>query len=270
MVEATQMNSHDSGEGYETSTLPCRTVARHVQSGKYVCGSNTSVGSVNVSVNLPLTRTGTGSPTDGREAQCEPSWSTRDTRAMHSSAAGASMRRCSIPTMSPRGTWCGFGARVLIALFARGGRRTRRSFRSRSSRRRSCVGGRGQPAACAAGRSSSGPGSPASGRISCVVSFADLCDRKMQAASIRQDVYYRCLAKTLAPGSLMLADHPRTVNLREDHLVRPLNAWIGGLFRPDNLDNTSTRPRASGRPRWPSSTTCRSRTSCARATSGRW
>lgn len=98
----------------------------------------------------------------------------------------------------------------------------------------------------------------------------DLCDRKMQAASIRQDVYYRCLAKTLAPGSLMLADHPRTVNLREDHLVRPLNAWIGGLFRPDNLDNTSTRPRASGRPRWPSSTTCRSRTSCARATSGRW
>lgn len=172
MVEATQMNSHDSGEGYETSTLPCRTVARHVQSGKYVCGSNTSVGSVDVSVNLPLTRTGTGSPTDGREAQCEPSWRTRDTRAMHSSAAGASMRRCSIPTMSPRGTWCGFGARVLIALFARGGRRTRRSFRSRSSRRRSCVGGRGQPAACAAGRSSSGPGSPASGRISCVVSFA--------------------------------------------------------------------------------------------------
>lgn len=43
-----------------------------------------------------------------------------------------------------------------------------------------------------------------------------ICDRRMQGAMIRKDhVYYRCLARTLAPGSTALADHPKTVNLRE-------------------------------------------------------
>jgi hypothetical protein len=38
----------------------------------------------------------------------------------------------------------------------------------------------------------------------------------MQRAVIRkQEVYYRCMARSLAPGSAELADHPRTVNLRE-------------------------------------------------------
>ncbi|OLF10484.1 hypothetical protein BLA60_14910 [Actinophytocola xinjiangensis] len=60
-----------------------------------------------------------------------------------------------------------------------------------------------------------------------------ICQRKMQGASICKDVYYRCIARTLAPGAAALADHPRTVNLREDHLLEPLNGWIGRLVRPE-------------------------------------
>ncbi len=61
----------------------------------------------------------------------------------------------------------------------------------------------------------------------------------MQGAVIRKhETYYRCTARTLAPGSIALADHPRTVNLRERDVVEPLNAWIGGLFSKENLDRT--------------------------------
>jgi hypothetical protein len=64
------------------------------------------------------------------------------------------------------------------------------------------------------------------------------CGRKMQGATIRKGAYYRCTARTMAPGSLQLADHPKTVNLREGVVVNALNAWIGELFHPDNVDHT--------------------------------
>jgi hypothetical protein len=48
----------------------------------------------------------------------------------------------------------------------------------------------------------------------------------------------RCAARTLAPGSAALADHPNTVNLREDVIVEALNRWIGRLFHPENVDQT--------------------------------
>ncbi len=60
----------------------------------------------------------------------------------------------------------------------------------------------------------------------------------MQAATIREGTYYRCLARTLAPGSLALADHPRPVNLPEIDVLAPLNAWIGELFTRENVDRT--------------------------------
>jgi hypothetical protein len=61
----------------------------------------------------------------------------------------------------------------------------------------------------------------------------------MQGAVIRKhEIYYRCLARTLAPGSAALADHPRTVNLREFDVLEPLNAWIGHLFDRRNVDRT--------------------------------
>lgn len=71
------------------------------------------------------------------------------------------------------------------------------------------------------------------GRFRC-----DLCERKMQGERIRQHAYYRCVARTLAPGSPHLADHPKTVNLREDHVIGPLNDWIGSLFAPEYRDQT--------------------------------
>jgi hypothetical protein len=66
-----------------------------------------------------------------------------------------------------------------------------------------------------------------------------LCGRRMQGAVIRKrETYYRCLARTLAPGSAALAGHPGTVNLREFDVVEPLNAWIGFLFAKVNVGRT--------------------------------
>jgi hypothetical protein len=66
----------------------------------------------------------------------------------------------------------------------------------------------------------------------------EICQRKMQGGMIRQRVLYRCIARRLAPGSIVLADHPKTINLREDVLTRPINRWIGRLFDREHLDET--------------------------------
>ncbi|WP_233594909.1 zinc ribbon domain-containing protein [Amycolatopsis sp. WAC 04169] len=66
----------------------------------------------------------------------------------------------------------------------------------------------------------------------------DICARRMQGAVIRKGIYYRCIARTMAPGSPVLADHPKTVNLREDVVIPPLNAWLCQVFDPDNRDET--------------------------------
>jgi hypothetical protein len=66
-----------------------------------------------------------------------------------------------------------------------------------------------------------------------------ICTRRMQGSTIRKVItYYRCHARTLAPGSAVLSDHPRTVNLREDVLLDPLNDWIWRLFDRANVDRT--------------------------------
>jgi hypothetical protein len=54
-----------------------------------------------------------------------------------------------------------------------------------------------------------------------------ICERKMQGATIRAGAYYRCTARTMAPGSALLRDHPKTVNLPEEPVVEALNGWIG-------------------------------------------
>lgn len=50
--------------------------------------------------------------------------------------------------------------------------------------------------------------------------------------------YYRCPARTLAPGSPALASHPPAVYLREGPLRDAVNSWIGHLFDPANVDRT--------------------------------
>ncbi|MGW7369728.1 recombinase family protein [Streptomyces sp. NPDC054841] len=76
---------------------------------------------------------------------------------------------------------------------------------------------------------------PLRGRVRCA-----LCGRKMQPATIRNSVYYRCEFKdqeaTLHPG----LDHPRTVNLREDVVCQALDSWIARAFTPDRLTTTIT------------------------------
>nr|WP_228820660.1 recombinase family protein [Nocardia abscessus] len=63
------------------------------------------------------------------------------------------------------------------------------------------------------------------------------CGRKMQAELVRDAVYYRC-RKTIAAGSPVLQDHPRTVNLREDIVVGPIDSWLASLFDRDHRENT--------------------------------
>jgi hypothetical protein len=72
-----------------------------------------------------------------------------------------------------------------------------------------------------------------------------VCHRKMQGATIRHGTYYRCTARTLAPGAAALIDHPSTVNLREDVVLQPLNDWIGLLFARENIDQTVAALAAS-------------------------
>ncbi|MFE9789561.1 hypothetical protein ACFYO7_29705 [Nocardia salmonicida] len=71
------------------------------------------------------------------------------------------------------------------------------------------------------------------GRIHC-----DICGRKMQAEILRDAVYYRCRARTLAPGSPVQAAHPATINLREAELIEPLDHWLSTLFDQHHLDET--------------------------------
>jgi DNA invertase Pin-like site-specific DNA recombinase len=71
------------------------------------------------------------------------------------------------------------------------------------------------------------------GRIRC-----DVCKRKMEGSPRKHAMYYRCPARTLAPGSPVLAEHPAAVYLREDTIRDAVNIWLHGLFHRDNVDRT--------------------------------
>ncbi|MGW6619617.1 recombinase family protein [Nocardia sp. NPDC055002] len=68
--------------------------------------------------------------------------------------------------------------------------------------------------------------------------YCSACGRKMQGEVLRGAVYYRCRARSLAPGSATQHEHPRTVNLRESHLIGPVDSWLATLFDRKNLDST--------------------------------
>ncbi|HYQ63701.1 recombinase family protein [Actinophytocola sp.] len=71
------------------------------------------------------------------------------------------------------------------------------------------------------------------GRIRCSV-----CSRKMEGSPRKHAMYYRCPARTLAPGSPALAEHPPAIYLRESTIRDAANTWLEGLFRPENVDRT--------------------------------
>ncbi|MDQ3153802.1 MAG: hypothetical protein M3R63_19535 [Actinomycetota bacterium] len=60
----------------------------------------------------------------------------------------------------------------------------------------------------------------------------------MEGSPRKHGMYYRCLSRTLAPGSPALAEHPATVYVREEPLRDGVNGWIGSLFAPENVDDT--------------------------------
>ena len=60
----------------------------------------------------------------------------------------------------------------------------------------------------------------------------------MEGAARRWGTYYRCVARTLVPGSPVLVCHSKSVNLPEIAVLGPVNKWLGELFDPDNLDGT--------------------------------
>lgn len=64
------------------------------------------------------------------------------------------------------------------------------------------------------------------------------CSRRMEGTPKHGREYYRCVTRTLAPGSTALATHPRTVHLAERAVLPTLNAWLGELFAPDHLNET--------------------------------
>ena len=71
------------------------------------------------------------------------------------------------------------------------------------------------------------------GRVRCTV-----CGRKMQPATIRNSVYYRCEFKDQEEALYPGLTHPRTVYLREDVLCQALDPWIARAFAPERLTAT--------------------------------
>jgi O6-methylguanine-DNA--protein-cysteine methyltransferase len=74
---------------------------------------------------------------------------------------------------------------------------------------------------------------PLRGRVRC-----GYCGRRMEGTPRQERTYYRCTARSLAPGSPLLNDHPKNVYLPERAVLAPVNAWIGGLF--DNEHRAAT------------------------------
>jgi hypothetical protein len=65
-----------------------------------------------------------------------------------------------------------------------------------------------------------------------------ICGRKMEASPRAHGMYYRCPARTLAPNSPVLADHPAAVYLREEQLQDAVNGWLAEVFAPESIDST--------------------------------
>ncbi len=74
---------------------------------------------------------------------------------------------------------------------------------------------------------------PLRGRVRC-----SYCTRRMEGSPRGQRIYYRCAARSLVPGSPVLKNHPKNVYLPQAAVLEQLNAWLGDLFSPDNIDNT--------------------------------
>ncbi|GAA3008120.1 hypothetical protein GCM10010483_61410 [Actinokineospora diospyrosa] len=64
------------------------------------------------------------------------------------------------------------------------------------------------------------------------------CQRRMEGTPRENRIYYRCAARSIVPGSPILATHPKNIYLPENAVLPHLNDWIGGLLTPKNRDAT--------------------------------
>lgn len=67
------------------------------------------------------------------------------------------------------------------------------------------------------------------GMITC-----NACGRKLVANVVRGQLQYRCRMKDEYPG----IDHPRSLSVREDHLLPTIDGWLGQLFDEDHIEDT--------------------------------
>lgn len=74
------------------------------------------------------------------------------------------------------------------------------------------------------------------GRVRC-----GLCARRMEGTPRKERIYYRCAARTIAPGSPALAEHPPNVYLPEHGVTPVLNEWLEGLFDAEHRAETVER-----------------------------
>lgn len=72
------------------------------------------------------------------------------------------------------------------------------------------------------------------------------CERKMNGAWIHGRAYYRCAFPREYALTKRLADHPRTLAVREEVIVPALDSWLAQVFHPRNIDATVEALTAAG------------------------
>lgn len=60
------------------------------------------------------------------------------------------------------------------------------------------------------------------------------CGRKLVANTVQGTLIYQCRMKTEYPG----LEHPKSLSVREDHLLPTIDNWLRQLFDPDRIDDT--------------------------------
>ena len=63
-----------------------------------------------------------------------------------------------------------------------------------------------------------------------------ICGRKLVASVSRDTLYYQCRIRQEYPG----IDHPKSISVREEHLLPVVDSYLMQLFAQDNLDSTVT------------------------------
>ncbi|MGQ0837276.1 zinc ribbon domain-containing protein [Actinokineospora sp.] len=79
------------------------------------------------------------------------------------------------------------------------------------------------------------------GRVRC-----GYCQRRMEGSPRQTRIYYRCAARSIVPGSPVLAEHPKNVYLPEIAVLDQVNDWLSKLFNRKQRDDTVRRLLGAG------------------------